>query len=145
MGTLFPTLGLRTVSKLAAGGGPRRAAFPVSAPQRPPTRAQKEAIECYEKFFATRPEELPRWLREILPQKLGVHYFRVALAKASIGESDGALKYLDKAVDNGWLYIDFLKSRKELENVHGTPEWSCILGKISKKLRVHKNAKNTAK
>jgi RimJ/RimL family protein N-acetyltransferase len=33
----------------------------------------KEAIECYEKFFATPPEELPRWLREILPQELGTH------------------------------------------------------------------------
>ncbi|MCK4634183.1 GNAT family N-acetyltransferase, partial [Candidatus Bathyarchaeota archaeon] len=31
----------------------------------------KEALECYEKFFATPSEELPRWLHEILPQELG--------------------------------------------------------------------------
>jgi len=80
----------------------------------------KEAIECYEKFFVTPPEELPRWLREILPQELGTHYFRVAYAKAAIGEDDGALKYLEEAVDNGWLYIDFLMSCKEFESMHGT-------------------------
>jgi len=94
----------------------------------------KEAIECYEKFFATPPEKLPKWLREILPQEMGTHYFRVALAKAAIGDRDDALKYLEKAVDNGWLYIDFLKSCKEFENMHGTPEWSRILKKVREKL-----------
>ncbi|MGB9135198.1 MAG: GNAT family N-acetyltransferase, partial [Candidatus Bathyarchaeia archaeon] len=105
----------------------------------------KEAIECYEKFFVTPPEELPEWLRKILPEELGVHYFRVALAKASIRESDGALKYLEKAVDNGWLHVDFLKSRKEFEELHGTPEWSRILKKIQKRMRMRENAGNTAK
>ena len=94
----------------------------------------KEAIECYEKFFATPPEELPRWLREILPQELGTHYFRVAYAKAAIGEDNGALKYLEKAVDNGWLYMDFLMSCKEFESMHGTSAWNSILEKIRKKL-----------
>ncbi|MGD8506572.1 MAG: GNAT family N-acetyltransferase [Candidatus Bathyarchaeota archaeon] len=94
----------------------------------------KEAIESYEKFFATPQEELPEWFREELPQELAVHYFRVAYAKASIGENNGALKYLEKAVDSGWLYIDFLKSCKEFENMHGTPAWNCILEKIQKKL-----------
>jgi len=97
----------------------------------------KEAIESYEKFFATPPEELPKWLREILPQELGTHYFRVALAKASIGESDDALKYLEKAVDNGWLHMDFLKGRKEFESMRGKPKWSYILEKIQKKLGEH--------
>ncbi len=94
----------------------------------------KEAIECYEEFFATPSEELPRWLREILPQELGTHYFRVAYAKAAIGEDDGALKYLEKAVDNGWLYMDFLMSCKEFESMHGTSSWDSILNKIRKKL-----------
>lgn len=94
----------------------------------------KEAIESYEKFFATPPEELLKWLREILPQELGTHYFRVAYAKASIGENDGALKYLEKAVDNGWLYVDFLMSCKEFESMHGTSAWNSILDKIQKKL-----------
>ena len=94
----------------------------------------KEAIECYEKFFATPPEELPRWLREILPQELGTHYFRLAYAKAYIGEDKGALKYLEKAVDNGWLHIDFLVSCKEFESMHGTSAWNSILEKIRKKL-----------
>jgi RimJ/RimL family protein N-acetyltransferase len=94
----------------------------------------KEAIESYEKFFATPPEELPRWLREILPQELCTHYFRVAYAQASIGEDNGALKYLEKAVDNGWLYMDFLMSCKEFESMHGTSAWNSILEKIRKKL-----------
>jgi len=94
----------------------------------------KEAIESYERFFLTPQRELPEWFREVLPQELGVHYFRVAYAKAAIGEHDGALKYLEKAVDNGWLHIDFLKSCKEFENVHGTFAWNRILEKIRKKL-----------
>ncbi|UCF58514.1 MAG: GNAT family N-acetyltransferase [Candidatus Bathyarchaeota archaeon] len=94
----------------------------------------KEAIESYEKFFATPQKELPKWFRNVLPQELGVHYFRVAYAKAAIGEHNGALKYLEKAVDNGWLHIDFLKSCKEFESVHGTSVWKSILEKIRKKL-----------
>ena len=93
-----------------------------------------EAIECYEKFFATQLEELPRWLREILPQELGTHYFRVAYAKAAIGEDNGALKYLEKAVDNGWLYMDYLMSCKEFESIYGTSAWNSILKKIRKEL-----------
>jgi len=97
----------------------------------------KEAIESYEKFFATPQEKLPEWFREILPQELGVHYFRVALSKAAIGENKGALDYLEKAVDNEWLHIDFLQSRKEFEKMHGTPAWNNILAKIQKKLKKH--------
>jgi RimJ/RimL family protein N-acetyltransferase len=93
-----------------------------------------EAIESYEKFFATQPEELPKWLREILPKELGIHYFRVAHAHAAIGKENGALEYLEKAVDNGWLYMDFLMSCKEFENMHGTAAWNSILKKIRKKL-----------
>ena len=95
----------------------------------------KEAIECYEKFFAAPSEELPKWLREVLPQELGTHYFRVACAKAAIGEDNGALEYLEKAVDNGWLHLDFLTSCKEFESLHGTPAWSSILKKIREKLK----------
>ena len=94
----------------------------------------KEAIESYEKFFGTPPEELPKWFHELLPQELGTHYFRVAYAKAAIGEDNGALKYLEKAVDNGWLYMDFLMSCKEFESMHGTPAWNRILEEIRKKL-----------
>lgn len=90
----------------------------------------KEAIESYEEFFAITPEELPSWLREVLPQELGTHYFRVAYAKAAIGEDEGALYYLEKAVDNGWLYVDFLMSCKEFERMQGTTAWNKILKKL---------------
>lgn len=93
----------------------------------------REAVESYEKFFKTPQEQLPNWLREALPQELGVHYFRVASAKAFVGDNNGAMEYLEKAIDNGWLYIDFLKGRKEFENVYGTPEWNRILKKIQEK------------
>jgi RimJ/RimL family protein N-acetyltransferase len=94
----------------------------------------KEAITCYEQFFATPPEELPKWLREILPQEMGTHYFRVALAEASIGENDDALTYLEKAVDSGWHYLDFLESCDEFKDMHGTAKWKRILERIRKKL-----------
>jgi tetratricopeptide (TPR) repeat protein len=94
----------------------------------------KEAIESYERFFATPQEELPKWLRQVLPQELGVHYFRVALAKAAIGEYKGALEYLNRAVDNGWLCMDFLMNCKEFVTVHGTSAWKSILKKIRGKL-----------
>jgi RimJ/RimL family protein N-acetyltransferase len=96
----------------------------------------EEAIESYEKFFATPQEQLPDFLRKVLPQELGVHYFRVASAKAFIGDNHGAMEYLEKAIDNGWLYIGFLKGRKEFEGVHGTPEWNRILEKIKDALTI---------
>jgi RimJ/RimL family protein N-acetyltransferase len=95
----------------------------------------REAIESYEKFFATPQEQLPDWLRKELPQELGVHYFRVASAKAFIGDNNGATEYLEKAIDNGWLHIGFLKGRKEFESVHGTPKWNRILEKIQEKTK----------
>ena len=55
-------------------------------------------------------------------------------AKVAIGEKHGALKYLEKAVDNGWLYMDFLISSKEFDGMHGTSDWNRILEKIQKKL-----------
>jgi tetratricopeptide (TPR) repeat protein len=93
----------------------------------------REAIESYEKFFTTPQEQLPDWLREALPKEIGVHYFRVASAKAFIGDNNGAMEYLEKAIDNGWLYGDFLKGRKEFESVHGTSKWNRILEKIQEK------------
>ncbi len=100
-------------------------------------RAQRyqEAIETYEEFLATPQDELPPWLREILPQELGIHYFRIAYAKAALGEDAGALRYLEEAVDNGWLYEDFLVSCKEFESMHGMPAWNRILRKIQRRLR----------
>jgi RimJ/RimL family protein N-acetyltransferase len=100
-------------------------------------RAQRyqEAIETYEEFLATPHDELPPWLREILPQELGTHYFRVAYAKAALGENAGALRNLEKAVDNGWLYEDFLVNCKEFESMHGMPAWNGILRKIRRRLR----------
>ena len=96
----------------------------------------REAVTCYARFFSTPPEQLPKWLREVLPQELGTHYFRVALAEASIGETDDALMYLERAVDSGWHYLDFLNSCDEFKNMHGTPRWKRILGKIRKNLNV---------
>lgn len=98
-------------------------------------RRYKEAIECYEKFFATPPEKLPDWWREALPQEMGTHYFRVAYSKASTGENNDALRYLGKAVDNGWLNIDYLRNCKEFENMHETVAWHRILKKIQKKAK----------
>jgi len=95
----------------------------------------REAVESYEEFLKTPQEQLPNWLREALPQELGVHYFRVASAKAFIGDGSGAMEYLEKAIDNGWLCIDFLKGRKEFENMHGTPEWDRILKKIHERTK----------
>jgi len=97
----------------------------------------KEAIESYEGFLETPPEELPEWFRKVLPQELGTHYFRVAYAKAAIGEDNAALKYLEKAVDSGWLYIDFLMSCEEFESMHGASAWNSIVKKIRKKLNAH--------
>ncbi len=96
----------------------------------------KDAIRSYERFFATPPEELPKWLREALPHEMGMHYFRVALASASIGESIDALTYLGKAADNGWHYLDFLTSCDEFRSMHDNLEWKRILGKIRKNLDV---------
>ena len=97
----------------------------------------RDAIECYRRFFATPPDALPGWLREVLPQELGTHYFRVAYAHAALGEAAAALDYLERAVAHGWSSMDFLLGCKEFASMHGTPQWNRILGKIQKKLGDH--------
>lgn len=94
----------------------------------------REAIGAYARFFATPPDKLPPWLREILPQELGVHYFRVAFAHAALGEETSALNYLEQAVDHGWLHMDFLMRCQEFASLHETPQWDRILSKIQSKL-----------
>jgi RimJ/RimL family protein N-acetyltransferase len=93
----------------------------------------REAIDSYDRFFATPLDQLPQWLREILPQELGVHYFRVAFAHATLGKEASALEYLDKAVDHGWLHADYLMGCQAFASLHDTPRWNHILKKIQTK------------
>ncbi len=95
----------------------------------------REALDSHERFFATPPEELPGWLREVLPQELGVHYFRMARAHAALGEEMAALTYLEKAVDHGSLYQNLLLGCPEFTSLHGTLRWNRILKKTAEKPR----------
>ena len=57
-------------------------------------------------------------------------YFPAACAWAALGDRDQALQYLNAALDKGWDSLCETASRKELENLHETPQWQDVLERV---------------
>ncbi|MCW3982115.1 MAG: GNAT family N-acetyltransferase [Candidatus Bathyarchaeota archaeon] len=89
----------------------------------------REAVECYEGVFATKRRDMPDWM----PAELHLYYHLVARAKAAIGENDAAIKYLEKAIDNGRIHIDFTENYEEFNSLRETQEWKELMTKLEKK------------
>jgi tetratricopeptide (TPR) repeat protein len=57
-------------------------------------------------------------------------YFPAACAWAALGDWDQAVQYLNAALDKGWDSLYETTSRKELENLHETPQWQDVLERV---------------
>ena len=61
-------------------------------------------------------------------------FYNAACSWALAGNKEKALDYVDKAIESGWLQIDWLKKDPDLESLHGDPRWEAALEKLEYKL-----------
>ncbi|KYK32329.1 MAG: GNAT family N-acetyltransferase [Theionarchaea archaeon] len=58
------------------------------------------------------------------------HYYKMACAWASVGETDTALKYLKEAVDKGFSDVKRLTKEIDLKGLQGTKGWEELVKRI---------------
>ncbi len=83
----------------------------------------REALESFERAFAL--DDVAYWF-----------YHLAALSAASLGDRDAAIRYLHKAVDQGWTHLEYTMSRQEFKLLHGTEEWRVVLKRIQERPEV---------
>ncbi|MBN2549291.1 MAG: GNAT family N-acetyltransferase [Anaerolineales bacterium] len=76
------------------------------------------AVEYYEQVFALRQDN-PDY-----------YYHVAALAWASLGHKENALKYLNAAADHGWRHASFTQRQTDFTLLHGLPEWEKVLERM---------------
>jgi RimJ/RimL family protein N-acetyltransferase len=75
----------------------------------------RQAIEWYERAF--RAGDAPLWA-----------YWNAACAYGAVGESEGALRCLHRAVEMGFTDPTRMRDSRHLRSLHGTPEWHQLIG-----------------
>lgn len=58
------------------------------------------------------------------------YYNCAAEAWGALGDREMALKYLHRAVENGWTEYDYTGRVERFRFLHGTPEWEAVLTRI---------------
>jgi len=86
----------------------------------------RETVECYERVFAA--EDIPDWM----PGEMHLYYHLAARAWAALGDSETALKYLDKAIGKGWTDLEETKKCEEFTRLHETAGWKRLLKKLQR-------------
>jgi hypothetical protein len=76
----------------------------------------KKAIELYEKAFLT-------------GKNTPLDLIRASRITAEASDKDKAFYYLNKAIDNGWNFFDFLPKIKSFESLYTDKRWTDILDK----------------
>ena len=88
----------------------------------------RETVECYEKVFAAK--DIPDWM----PGEMHLYYHLAARAWAALGDHVMALRYLEKAIEKGWSYLQETKNCEEFKSLHEMPSWKRILKNLQAKL-----------
>lgn len=87
----------------------------------------RETVEYYERVFAA--EDIPDWM----PGEMHLYYHLAARAWAALGDSETALKYLDKAVGKGWTDLEGTKNCVEFTSLHEKAGWKILLEKLQRR------------
>ena len=82
----------------------------------------RESAEAYEKAFKIKDPD-------------SSHLYNAACSWALSGERDAALKNLKKAIEKGWLDLDWMKADGDLRSLHNDERWSEVLSLLQKKLK----------
>ena len=64
-----------------------------------------------------------------------VYYHGAALSWAHLGEADRALAMLSAAADRGCRHADWARRQAAFGQLHGRPEWECILARMAQAAR----------
>ncbi len=80
----------------------------------------KESALCYEEAFK-------------LGEPTNIHYYDTASAWALAGDIDAALRNLHKAIETGWVELDYMLEDEDLTSLHGTKEWKKVIADLKKR------------
>ncbi len=69
-------------------------------------------------------------------------HFNIACCYAMDGESVQAMNHLDKAVDKGYLDINYLRANKNLVSLHTDAAWLALIRKLEQKVAAHEQSLN---
>ena len=61
-------------------------------------------------------------------------YYNAACSWALAGNNEKAIDYVNKAIDSGWLDIDWLKKDPDLKSLHNDQRWKAAIEKLEYKL-----------
>lgn len=89
-----------------------------------------EAAICLEQVFVARSDAMPRWMLK----ETHFYYHLAARAKAAIGDDEGAIKYMEKAIEKGWTNLDSTMSCREFNRLKESQAWRKVISKLEKKL-----------
>ena len=78
----------------------------------------QETTQYYERVFEAR-EDNPDY-----------YYHLAALAWAALEDPEMALKYLNSAVDHGWMHSDWTRQQEAFSILHERPEWEAVLRRM---------------
>lgn len=80
----------------------------------------QKTAHYYEQVFAAR-EDNPDY-----------YYHLAALAWAALENQELSLRYLNTAVDRGWMHHAWTLQQKEFSILHGLPEWEAVLRRMQR-------------
>jgi RimJ/RimL family protein N-acetyltransferase len=78
----------------------------------------QKTAQYYERVFTQRDEN-PDY-----------YYHLAAVAWATLGDTDKALKYLNAAVDHGWSHVEYSRELEAFSILHSLPEWEAVLARM---------------
>ena len=58
-------------------------------------------------------------------------YYNAARAWALAGESEAAIRNLNRAIDSGWTDAEHLRTDEDLESLHGTQSWEDLMERLA--------------
>ena len=82
--------------------------------------AYDKTVSYYEQVFTER-EDNPDY-----------YYHLAAVAYAALGNSPQAIKYLNEAVDHGWVHAEWTSQVEQFASLAGTPDWEAVLARMER-------------
>lgn len=73
----------------------------------------------------------------IHPEIHNVVYYNGACSWALAGESDKAIGLLDKAIEHGWIDLNWTLKDSDFNSLHDLPQWETTIAKLRKKLEAY--------
>ncbi len=93
-----------------------------------------EAIRLYDEGKYRKAAELSEEAFQMSEPNME-HFYNTACCWALTGEKENALQNLEKAIEVGWLDVEWMQEDKDLEILQGDEQFEYLLAKLQKKLK----------